>query len=388
MCSVPLELFPYNPELPIMKTPDKNSNAFANLLMLCFFLLGACSQQAKPVDPSTLPVPVHTVKVAEGAAGFSTQYPATVNALNQTDLRTNVSGYITGIFFKEGHTVQKGQKLYEIDKSKYQAGYDQAIASYNISKANLDRADQDAQRYQNLLKQDAIARQQVDHALTDQQNARLQVVVARQGIKNAATDLRYSEIVAPFSGVIGLSQVRLGALVQSGQTLLNTVSSVDPIAVDVVVSEQDLPLFQRYYKEKLPLTDSIFTLVLPDRSVYTGLGRITVIDRAIDPQTGTLTVRISFPNKQRLLTPGMNVTMNVREGRGIRSMMIPAKAVTEVMGELFVFIVKDNKVHEQKIVQGKVIGDKLVVKSGIALGDEIVTEGMGRLKEGSLIKKN
>ncbi len=366
----------------------KNFNAPPGWLVLFASLLGACSPAPKPADPSTLPVPVHTVMVAEGPAGFTTQYPATVNALNQTDLRTNVSGYITGIYFKEGSTVRRGQKLYEIDKSKYQAGYDQAVASYNISKANLDRADQDALRYQNLLKQDAIARQQVDHALTDQQNARLQVVVARQGIKNAATDLRYSQITAPFSGVIGLSQVRLGALVQSGQTLLNTVSSVDPIAVDVVVSQQDLPLFQRYLRDKLPLTDSIFTLVLPDRTVYTGLGRIAVIDRAIDPQTGTLTVRIRFPNSVQLLTPGMNVTMLVREGRGVRSILIPAKSITEVMGELFVFVVKGKKVHQQKILQGKVIGDKLVVKSGLAPGDEIVTEGMARLKEGSLIKTN
>lgn len=386
MFSRHLELSLFNPE-PSM-TNTKNPNASMGLYLMVAALLGSCSQAPKPVDPATLPIPVHTVRVSEGAAGFSTQYPATVTALNQTDLRTNVSGYITGIYFKEGRAVHKGQKLYEIDKSKYQAAYEQAMASYNISKANLDRADQDAQRYQNLLKQDAIARQQVDHALTDQQNARLQVVVARQGIKNAATDLRYSEITAPFSGIIGLSQVRLGALVQSGQTLLNTVSSMDPIAVDVVVSQQDLPLFQRYFKEKLPLTDSIFTLVLPDRSVYTGLGRISVIDRAIDPQTGTLTVRISFPNKGQLLTPGMNVTMTVREGRGARSLMIPAKSVTEVMGELFVFMVKGNKVHQQKIVPGKVIGDKLVVSSGIAAGDEIVSEGTGRLKEGSLIKKN
>lgn len=358
------------------------------LLTAGLLTLDSCSQAPKTPDPSTIPVPVRTVKVSLGSSAFTTQYPVTVNALNQTELRTNVSGFITGLYFKEGQNVKKGQKLYEIDKSKYAANYDQAKASYNIARANLAQARTDAQRYQNLLKEDAVARQVVDHSNTDVQNAQLQVVVANQAIKNALTDLRYSEITAPFSGTIGLSQVRLGALVQSGQTLLNTISSIDPIAADVIISQDDLPLFQRYYSSHTAPSDSTFTLLMPDRSNYPGNGHITVIDRAIDPQTGTLTVRISFENKDHLLRPGMNLTLNVKEGKGSNAMLIPARSVTEVMGELFVFVVNGNKAHQKKINQGKIIQDKLVVKSGLEEGDEVVVEGMARLKEGSLIKNN
>jgi len=371
-----------------MKRPIARNIAESVLLACSLMILLSCSHAAKPVDPSTLPIPVRTVRVSSGSSSYTIQYPVTVTALNQTELRTNVSGFITGLYFKEGQNVKKGQKLYEIDKSKYLANYDQARAGANIAKANLAQATLDAQRYQNLLKQDAVARQVVDHSITDLQNARLQVTVANQAIKNAETDLRYSEITAPFSGTIGLSQVRLGALVQSGQTLLNTISSIDPIAADVVISQDDLPLFQRFYTRHTPPSDSTFTLILPDRTAYPGPGHITVIDRAIDPQTGTLTIRLTFENKQHALRPGMNLTLNIREGKGTQAVLIPARAVTEIMGELFVFVVNGNKVHSTKVVQGKVIKDKVVVKSGLSDGDEIVIEGMARLKEGSLIKKN
>lgn len=355
---------------------------------LCLSILFSCSQGPKPVDPATLPVPVRVVKVGLGSSAFSTQYPATINALNLTELRTNVSGFITGLYFKEGQQVKKGQKLYEIDKSKYLANYDQAKANYQIAMANLDRAGQDASRYQALLKQDAVARQQVDHALTDLQNTKLQVVVARQAIKSAETDLRYSEITAPFNGTIGISQVRLGALVQSGQTLLNTISTINPIAADVIVSQADLPLFQGFYKGHLPVKDSTFTLTLPDGSKYNGTGHISVIDRAIDPQTGTITVRLSFENEDQLLRPGMNLTLTIKEGKGSQAVLIPSKSVTEIMGELFVFVVVKKKAHQKKIVQGRVIADKLIVQSGLTEGDTIVVEGMGKLKEGSSVKIN
>ncbi len=358
------------------------------LLTLGISILFSCSQAPKAVDPATLPVPVRVATVSIGSSAFVTQYPATINALNLTELRTNVSGFITGLYFKEGQTVKKGQKLYEIDKSKYLANYDQAKANYQIATANLDRASQDASRYQSLLKQDAVARQQVDHALTDLQNTKLQVVVARQAIKNAETDLRYSEITAPFNGSIGISQVRLGALVQSGQTLLNTISTINPIAADVVVSQADLPLFQRFYSNHQPLTDSTFTLRLPDGSKYNGPGYISVIDRAIDPQTGTITIRLSFENDKQLLRPGMNLTLTVKEGKGSQGILIPSKSVTEIMGELFVFVVVKNRAHQKKIEQGRIIADKLIVKSGLKESDTIVVEGMGKLKEGSAVKIN
>jgi len=348
----------------------------------------SCSHAPKAVDPATLQVPVRVVKVSTGSSAFSTQYPATINALNLTELRTNVSGFITGLYFKEGQQVKKGQKLYEIDKSKYLASYDLAKANYQIAIANLDRAGQDASRYQALLKQDAVARQQVDHSLTDLQNTKLQVVVARQAVKSAETDLRYSEITAPFNGIIGISQVRLGTLVQSGQTLLNTISTINPIAADVIVSQADLPLFQRFYKSRLPLTDSTFTLNLPDGSKYNGTGHISVIDRAIDPQTGTITIRLNFENYQQLLRPGMNLTLTIKEGKGSQGILIPSKSVTEIMGELFVFVVVKDKAHQKKILQGRIIADKLLVKSGLKEGDTIVTEGMGKLKEGSSVKIN
>ena len=135
----------------------------------------------KPKAPPPQPVNVYVVK--KESAVYYDEYPATVAALNQVDLRAQVTGYITGIYFKDGQHVTKGQKLYDIDRQQYQANYDQAIANLNVSKANLAKAQQDADRYNDLLKQDAIAKQVYDHAISDLQSAKMQVEASNQTLE-------------------------------------------------------------------------------------------------------------------------------------------------------------------------------------------------------------
>lgn len=349
-------------------------------------LLAACSNQPKQQAPP--PVAVNTYQVQKGTAVYFDNYPATVTALNQIELRAQVTGYVKGIFFNDGQHVSKGQKLYDIDHETYQAAYNQAVANMNVAQANLDKAQQDADRYTDLLKKDAIARQVVDHAITDLQAAKMQVAAAKAAVARAATDLKFSVLYAPFDGTIGISQVKMGALISANQTLLNTLSSDNPMAVDIAVDQSLIPKFTNLKNNPAPAADSMFTLTFNDKTIYPYPGQISFIDRAVDPQTSTIRIRYIFPNNNNLLKPGMSCNVRVKNNNAKEQfMLIPYKAVVEQMGEYFVFVVKNNNtVSEQKVMLGQPINDKIVVKSGLNDGDVIVTDGVQKLKDGAKIQ--
>jgi RND family efflux transporter MFP subunit len=312
------------------------------------------------------------------------KYPGTIVALNEVDIRGQVTGYLTGIFFREGTQVKKGDKLYEIDRRKYKAAYDQAIANESIAESNLEKARRDADRYAVLNEQNAIAKQIFDDATTYLQNAKMQLAAAKAALQNAETDYNYSLILAPFSGTIGLSLVKTGALVNAGQTLLNTISSDDPMGVDFIINEKSIKDFVELQKHNAP--DSTFKILLPDNTPYGLNGSISVIDRAVNPQTATIRVRLVFPNPQRILRAGMTCVVQVLSGGSGERMVIPAKAVVEQMGEYFVFRIDSSKVSQTRIVPGTNVGDYLVVNGGLSTGDKIVLDGLQKVRNGSMVR--
>ncbi len=387
------------------------SSRLGGILLGCAsLLLTACGGRKDATDKDkqqNTPTPV-TLQVAQvEPAVYYDEYPGTATALSQVDLRAQVNGYITGIFFKEGDRVRKGQKLYEIDRRKYQDAVLQAQAALAQSRANQDRAQKDADRYVYLQKQDAIAKQIVDHALTDLATAKAGVANAAAVLNTTRTDLNFATITAPFDGTIGLSQVKLGTLVAASQTLLNTISSDNPMAVDFVVNEKELPRFVRLEQQGAGLPgDSLFTLRLADGTRYDATGRISVIDRAVDPQTGTIRIRLIFPNTEGILRSGMSCTVRVHSQDGSQQLLIPNRATTEQMGEYFVFVAKDTTAapassdakgdkqtpagpqlvaKQRKVLLGRVIGPNVIVKSGIEPGDRIVVDGLQKLRDGGPI---
>jgi membrane fusion protein (multidrug efflux system) len=354
-------------------------------VLLCAGGLFSCNPASngsgQPASPA-VPVNAHAV-TREKVVGTDT-YPGTVVALHEVELRPQVSGYITRIFVQDGQPVRRGQPLYEIDRTKYRAAYNQAQAAVESAAANLERVEKDARRYENLGRQNAVARQRVDHALTDLKTARTQVAAAEAYRSSAATDLRYSLITAPVGGVIGISQVRVGAQVSPGQTLLNTVSSDDPIAVDFVISQDEIPRFTRLRGGKAP-ADSLFTLGFTDGTRYAFPGELAAIDRAVDRQTGSIVVRLRFPNPARELVAGMSVVVRVLNRDAGEQLVIPHKAVTEQIGEYYAFVVRGDSVEQRKLTLGTAFADKVVVRGGLDAGEQIVVQGIQRLRQGSKI---
>lgn len=331
------------------------------------------------------PVSVAVYTVTTEKASYFDQYPGTVTALNQVDIRPQANGYLTGIYFKDGSRVKKGQKLYEIDRQQYLANYQQAEANLQIQQTNLMKAQKDADRYHELEKNDAIAKQTVDYADAALEAAKKQVDAAKANVQGVQTGLKYTVIYAPFEGTIGISQAKLGTAVTAGQTLLNTISSDDPMAVDFSFDQKELVRFAQL-QQKSSAKDSTFKLVLPGEEVYSFYGQLSLIDRAVDPQTGTIKARLLFPNKQGLLKAGMSCNVRIQNNSNIEKMVIPQKAVIEQMGEYFVYVVDSGKVaHQKKLSLGARVGDKVIVNDGLNPGDQVITEGVQKLKEGSAV---
>lgn len=336
------------------------------------------AQQAPPA------VAVTTFQVEATNASYADLYPATVTALEQTEIRPQVNGYVTGIFFKDGSRVSKGQKLYSIDQQAYEATYNQAQASLAVQEANLVKAEKDAARYRELDKHDAIAKQQVDNAEAALEAAKKQVDAARANVRAVQTNVRYTTLTAPFSGTIGISQVKVGSPVYAGQTILNTVSSNDPIAVDFPVDQREIYSFTKMQQAGTKAGDSTFQLQF-GTDIYPFNGKLNLIDRAVDPQTGSIKVRVVFPNAKDMLKPGMSGTLLVHR-TSTDAVVIPYKAVTEQLGEFFVYVVNGDKVSQIKVLLGQPLGATIIVKDGLKPGDVIVTQGVQNLREGSQIK--
>lgn len=350
---------------------------FAALVTLTI-LYGCGNSQKKQQGPPPA-VPVNVQQVTSSNVTGTDVYPATVVPVNEVELRPQVSGYITNIYIKDGQKVSKGQKLYEIDRSKYQAAIRQAQANVQSAKANLHRVKQDVDRYERLLEKDAIARQQVEYARADYQTAQSQVAAAEAQLASASTDYNYSVITAPFDGAIGISQVRIGTQVSPGQPLLNTISSEDPMAVDFVINEGELNRFNRLRTSNI---DSLFTLRYSDGTRYEHPGKLMAIDRAIGRQSGTITVRLSFPNPKRELYPGMTLNVDVLNQDIGDRVVIPYKSVTEQMGEYFVFVVQGDSVQQRRLQLGTRMQESVVVRDGLKSGETIVVEGIQRLRQG------
>ena len=374
---------------------------FLNVIFLVVLLVAACKKKQPPENTE---VPVNMIKLKEQRVIYFDKYPSTTAALSQVNLLPQVQGAVTGIFFTEGSHVKKGQKLYEIDRRIYQDNYNAAVANLKVTQGTLTQAQQDADRYEYLNKYNAVAKQLYDHAIITLQNAKNQVKSSDQAVKTAKTSLSYAVVYAPFDGTIGLSQVKLGNVVTMGTTVLNTISTDNPMAVDFVINEKQLPKFERLQQTKYQPSDSLFTILLADNSLYPVNGKLSVIDRAVNSQTGAITIRLIFPNPKGMLKVGMSCVVRVHNQEPGPQLVLPGKAVVEQMGEYFVYTAKDslmnnpkagrdsakNKVKQlvavqKKVIIGETIGPNMIVKSGVENGDKIIVDGIQLLHDGSKI---
>lgn len=353
-------------------------------LILLYLALVACQSEKAPPPSPAPPVTIQTV--AKETITYFDSYPATVVPMEEVQIRSEITGYITKIYFDEGQPVRKGQKLYQINPRIYRAEYSQSQANVQQAEANYAQAKRDAERFTRLYEQDAIAKQRYENATTALESAETELEAAKATSEVARTNLQFSTITAPLSGTIGITQAELGDLVTAGQTLLNVLSQDDPMAVDTEVNEKELSrLF--LLMDQSNSQDSLFSLVLPNGANYPYYGSNPIIDRAVNRQTGTIRMRLQFPNEKRHLRPGMSSNVRIRTKSDSPQLIIPYMAVTEQMGEYFVYVLGDSsKVQKRRIELGRKINNQVVVDQGLTTGETVAVTGIQNLTDGTQVQ--
>ncbi len=347
-------------------------------LPMCL-LLCACGGKQKPAQGPMPRNTVSTFEVKPATYVVTETFPATLTAHSIVEIRSDVTGFLEAIRAKDGSAVKKGQVLYEVDRSRSMASYDQAKASVSQAEADLAQKQRDLERYSNLLKQDAIARQTVEQASTLVKTAEANLAAAKAAQARSGTDISHAVIRAPVNGKIGIALVRVGDLVSAGQTTINTLVNEDPIYADI-----DLPQ-NRYGEFKTGVTHRYF-IQQDGGQVYPEEGKVLLINNIIDQQTGTIRVRLTFPNKQEILKSGMSAVVQLKYNTSDTALAIPSKAIVELLGEVKAYVIDQHNVVQQRpIVRGPVIDSLLIIRSGLQAGDRVVVEGIQKIRPGDTV---
>lgn len=418
--------------------PPRNlSILLAVSILIAALTIGAsCGKSGEHTAAAQPPAPTVVVaSVAQKTVPIYSEYVGQTRADNTVELRARVEGVLQKVYFREGSPVRKGQLLFQIDKRPFEAALQsakaiaakavadlaqaqqrtdvlQAQAELADAQAVLARADQDVNRLAPLAKEKAVTEQDLDAAIAAQKSARASVAAKQANLTNlehavkytieraraevsasdaritqAQLDLSYCDISSPISGVIGFLQVDEGNLVGRGDaTLLATVSASDPLLVDFSVSEIE------YLKLTDPQTagqragDLRFDLLLSDESTHPYQGTFKVLDRTVDPATGTLKVEAVFPNPGGYLRPGQFARLRVAVAEKENAILVPQRAIQELQGAKTVLVVDEqNMVSVRSIKLGDKADKDIIVLEGLNPGDRVIVEGMQKVRPGSQV---
>ncbi|KMY85587.1 Membrane fusion protein of RND family multidrug efflux pump [Candidatus Paraburkholderia calva] len=353
--------------------------------------LAACGQKQSAPPPQTPEVGIVTVQPT--SVPVVAELPGRTSAFLVAQVRARVDGIVLRREFTEGDDVKQGQRLYKIDPAPYIAQLNNAKASLAKAQANVATQNALVQRYKVLVAANAVSKQDYDNAVAAQGQAVADVAAGKAAVDTAQINLGYTDVVAPITGRIGLSQVTPGAYVQaSAATLLSTIQQLDPIYVDLTQSSVDGLKLRRQIQEGRLQTEGIHaakvSLVLEDGRTYPEEGKFQFSDVSVDQSTGSVTVRAIIKNKDRVLLPGMFVRARIQEGTNDRALVVPQIGVThDQKGQPTALVVdKDNKVELRQLVTSGTYGQNWVVDTGLNAGDRVIVNGVEKAKPGMQVK--
>lgn len=352
------------------------------LLAFSLLMLVSCATEEKPAPP---PPVVTVMLVGQQTVPVYSEWVGQTRGSVNVEIRARVEGFLDRVVYREGDFVRAGQVLYQIDPSKYQAALSQAQGMLSQSEANLGRATQDVVRYKPLVEENAISREEYETAVSIQKANEASVSAQRGTVQKARLDLSYCTVTSPIDGLAGKTEVQIGNLVGRGDnTLLTTVSKIDPIRVRFSLSEQELLRYRRRLRETgASASDLELTLLLSDGSVHPHKGKLVLADNAIDPATGTLLLEAEFPNPENFIRPGQFARVRAAVQKKDNALLVPQRSITELQGQPRVAIVNDkNVVTFRNVHLGPRVGNAYVVEVGLKKGERIVVDGLQKVREG------
>ncbi|MGP7796067.1 efflux RND transporter periplasmic adaptor subunit [Sphingomonas sp. CLY1604] len=360
-------------------------------LALALAACGGGNQQQQQQGAPQGPPQVGYVVVRDQSVTLTTELPGRTTAYETSEVRPQVNGLVLDRLFVEGDMVRKGQPLYRIDPAPYQAQVASARAALTRARASIASSAALARRYGELVKINAVARQELENAQTSAAQAQADVAAQQAALRTAQIDLARTTIRAPISGRIGRSLVTTGALVSAAQTnALATIQRLDPIYVDIQQSSADLlKLRQQIMSGQLTRDGNArVKLTLEDGTAYGPEGTLRFADVTVDPTTGSQVIRALFPNPNGLLLPGMFVRAQLVQGTQANALLVPQRAVSrDERGNATTMVIgNDGKVQPRTLQTSRTIGDNWLVTGGLKAGDKVIVEGGMMLRPGMAVQ--
>lgn len=344
-------------------------------VMVAFALVG-CKDDAGQVQRPPQSVTVVTAEVSSPV--LSKELNGRTSAYEIAEVRPQVAGIVQKRTFEEGQMVKAGDQLFQIDDSLYQAAYEEAQANYKLAQAN-------ARRFAQLVKVNAVSKQENDQA-------QAQYKTAQAALKTAKTNLEYTKVASPISGRVGRSEVTPGGLVSAYQAqYLTTVQQMDPIYVDVRQTSNDLIKLKRDIASgKIQTKDGAVevTLVGEDGLTFEQKGKLIFTGELVDEATGMVNMRAVFPNPNGELMPGMFVRARIEEGARPNSILLSQRCVMRnPKGEAYVFVVTpENKVEQRIVIANRTVGTDWLIEDGLKQGERVVLEGIQKVRAGATVQ--
>ncbi|NTU44351.1 MAG: efflux RND transporter periplasmic adaptor subunit [Chlorobiaceae bacterium] len=371
----------------------KRSYIIAGLIVAAFaawYLWQKGSTGENPVSGFKPEVSVVTMK--SEPVVLTKDLPGRTSAVRVAEIRPQVGGIITKRLFAEGSMVAQGQQLYQIDPAPYQALYNSARANLGKAEATVKSVQAKAARYGELVKIGGVSKQEYDDARAGLAQAKADVAIAKSDVSTAKINLDYTRVMSPISGRIGQSKVTEGALVNANQAeALAVVQQLDQIYVDVFQSSEELMLLRRQHQEMKGGVSG--SLTAPVRLLVNGKpvgqpGTLKFSDVTINPSTGTVLLRVLFPNPDHELLPGMFVHARLEQWKDDQVILVSQKSVSRnVDGSVSVWVVgTDGTVNQRPIGVTEIIGDKWLVSNGLRAGEKVVYEGIMKIQPGMKVK--
>lgn len=363
----------------------KPSKYIASLLVTAI-LLSSCQPDSDPVQNKRTTA-VSYIEVASSEHNIDTQMQGRVVASLSAEVRPQVGGIVQKRLFTEGHSVEQGELLYQIDPATYQAAYNEAKANLNSAKASVATAKLKDQRYAELLKFEGVSQQDADDAHAAYLEAEANIEKYQAALASAEINLEYTEIKAPISGHIGISSITPGALVTAQQaSALATIRTLDPIYVDMQKSSKELLKLRNLMSQNgISRGDTQVTLTLEDGTEYNHKGKLKMQEVAVDAATGSVTLRAEFPNPDGILLPGMFVRTEVNEAVNRHAILVPQQGIFHsATGEAYAYIINDNNLVEKRQVQTvEPFENKWVIANGLSVNDKLLVEGSAKVRPGA-----
>jgi membrane fusion protein (multidrug efflux system) len=364
---------------------------FLVLCPLALLLLSACGKDAKNARTGGGgPPEAGYVVLKQENVPLNLELPGRTAAFETSEVRPQVSGIIQARLFTEGATVKQGQTLYKIDPRVYEAALREARADLASAIATQEAAKVRAERLAELVESGAVSKQDLADARATAGSATANIEKARAGVVTSEINLRFTNVEAPIGGRIGRSIVTTGALVSAAQSgPLTTIQRLDPIFVDIQQSSAALLSFRRQLAGgDITRASTEVTLILEDGSRYRHSGSLQFAESVVDMNTGTVTVRASFPNPEGLLLPGMYVRAVSSPLQARNAILVPQQGISrDVKGNATAYVISaDSKAELRTVITERTVGDRWLVSKGLQAGDKLIVEGLGRVQPGQAVR--